>query len=38
MLGKEEIVGLQGLNGGIEGVIVEENGAKDGALGVEIAG
>jgi hypothetical protein len=36
MLFEEEIFGLKILDGGVESVIVEQNGAEDGAFGVEI--
>ena len=38
MLVEEEIFGLQMLDGGIEGVVIEQDGAEDGTLGVEIIG
>ena len=34
----KEIVGLEGLNGGVQRVVVEQDGAEDGTLSVEIAG
>jgi hypothetical protein len=38
MLIEKEIFGAEILDGGVEGVVVEENGAEDGALGVEVIG
>src|SRR6202030_3236598 len=38
VLGDEEIVGFEGLDCGVEGVVIEENGAEDGALRVEVGG
>ena len=38
VLRKEEIVGFECLDGGVEGVVVEENSAEDGAFGVEVTG
>ena len=37
MLRQEKIFGLERLDGGVEGIIVEQDGAEDGALSVEIA-
>jgi hypothetical protein len=38
MLIEEEIVGAEILDGGVQGVVIEQNGAEDGAFGVEIVG
>jgi hypothetical protein len=38
MLVEEEILGLEIFDGGVEGVVVEEDGAEYGTLGVEIVG
>ncbi len=38
MLIEEEIFGLQMLDGGIERVVIEDDGAEDGTFGVEIIG
>jgi hypothetical protein len=38
VLGDEEIVGLERFDGGVESVVVEEDGAEDGTLRVEIGG
>jgi hypothetical protein len=36
MLLEEEIFGLEIFDGGVESVVIEKNGAEDGAFGVEI--
>jgi hypothetical protein len=38
VLVEEEIFGLEIFDGGVEGVVVEKDGAEDGTLGVEIIG
>ena len=35
---EEEIFGLESLDGGVQGIVIEENGAEDGAFRVEVAG
>jgi hypothetical protein len=35
---EEEVVGAKSLDGGVEGVVVEEDGPQDGTLGVEVIG
>jgi hypothetical protein len=37
MLRKEKIVGLEGLDGGVEGIVIEQDGAENGTLRVKIA-
>jgi len=37
VLRQEEVFGPEGFDGGVEGVVVQENGAEDGALGVQVA-
>jgi hypothetical protein len=38
VLVEEEIFGLEIFDGGVEGVVVEDDGAEDGTLGVEVVG
>src|SRR6267143_145357 len=38
VLVEEEILGLEIFDGGVEGVVVENDGAEDGTLGVEVVG
>src|SRR5215475_11037980 len=36
MLIEEKVFGFEAFDGGVEGVVIEQNGAEDGAFGVEV--
>jgi hypothetical protein len=37
VLREKKVLGLEGLDGGVQSVVVEQNGSEDGALSVEVA-
>ena len=38
MLREKKVLGLEGFDGGVQGVVVEQNGSEDGALSVKVTG